>query len=148
MDFFTGGVIRLTHWSLGLTASEARVTAFFGEAGDAAGRDRHGDACLLAGGGAPAGSRLDLQLFLDGGGVSLSLAAARRRRHALDRARAGWMTYPRVRLVRRGPGHEPFAELRRRLNEGRLHAPTHRPLTKSPSNTVLITGRSDSRRSV
>ena len=50
---------------------------FLRQRADAVIHDRRGDARLLAGRGASARSRLDLQLFLDGRGLSLPLAAAR-----------------------------------------------------------------------
>ena len=84
---------------------------FVRRGGCAGGPDGRRDSRLLAGGGAAAGSWLDLQLLLDGGGAPLSLAAARRRRHALERDRAAWnLLDHRAELDRRGCGQGPRTE--------------------------------------
>ncbi len=118
---FTTCVIRLTHWSLGLTAPADLTDAFFDSQATSAPGDRRRDTRLLAGCRAIACSRLDLQLFLDGRGQSLPVAATRCRRHSFDGDRAARF------------GYGTIARL--------THSPIHRPLTKSPSKTVLITGQ-------
>ena len=140
MDLLASGVLRLTEWGLGLTGPATELAAIFGRAGGPVSPVSTAAHAFWLGVVSLVAHAWALQLLLDGRGAHLPLAATRRRRHPLGRARAARCSpFGIDNRSRRQPGptKPPL----------RTQFPNHRPATKSPSKTVPTTGSSDSRSS-